>query len=272
MGEGADHDGIPQIRAHPSRFLEDLFEPFGNAEGLQLDLQVGDHAARHLVVEVELVVFQRTADRLVLALGDEGELVRCLLHRAEIDLHFVPTPAAIPSEQLGRRVRGAVGDRRGRGVHDVDAVFDRLQRGIGSQAGQAVRVQLQGQLAADRLERRHQSCNPLRRQEPARILDEHPVDAEPDQLAGFAGVVGVGVHRAEAIDQAAHGMEPDSLGRADRNLEVADIIQGLVGRVVTHAVCRDALSGQLDHVVREELKGKEALTAMMHDEWRLGHP
>ena len=32
---------------------------------------------------------------------------------------------------------------------------------------------------------------------------------------------------------------------------------------------RDALSGQLDHVVREELKSKEALTAMMHDEWRL---
>ena len=49
----------------------------------------------------------------------------------------------IVDEHLGRRMRGAIGESRGRSVHNVNTEFDRLYRYIRCKSGQTMRMQLQ---------------------------------------------------------------------------------------------------------------------------------
>src|SRR3546814_1577106 len=56
-----------------------------------------------LVMEMELLVLDRRAGRLALALGDVGELFGRCGDRPEIDRRIVPPPPEIPRHQFGRR-------------------------------------------------------------------------------------------------------------------------------------------------------------------------
>ena len=81
-------------------------------------------------------------------------------------------------------------------MHDVDAKRDGAQRRIGGKAGEAVRMQMQRQRAANRLERRYQRARAFGGEQPARVLDVNRIDAELDQLACLARVIIVGVDGA----------------------------------------------------------------------------
>ena len=109
-------------------------------------------------------------------------------------------------------------------------------------------------------------------QQPARILDEGGIDAERQQLLGLADVVGVRMHGAVRIDEPARNVEAVPLGRPDRDLEVAHVVERIVGRMVAHAVGSETLGRQLDHVVGKELEGEEALSPRVDDERRVLHP
>ena len=80
------------------------------------------------------------------------------------------------------------------------------------------------------------------------------------------------MHRAHRVDEPGHGVQADALRRAHRHLEVAHVVQRVVGGVVTDPVCGDSLGRAFHHVVGEELEGEQALTAVVDDEWSLAHP
>lgn len=125
---------------------------------------------------------------------------------------------------------------------------------------------------ADRFaQRRDERPHALGRQEPAGILEEDRVHPEAGELPRLAGVVLVGVHGAQGVDDAAGHAEAGGLRRAHRYLHVAHVVERVVRRDVADAVRGDALRGELNHVVREELEGEEALGAAHDDQRRPGH-
>ncbi len=81
-------------------------------------------------------------------------------------------------------------------MHDIDAKFDGAKCRVGGKPSQAMRMQMQRQRPADGLERRHQRVRAFGSEQPARVLDVNRIDTEPDQLAGFACVIIVGVDGA----------------------------------------------------------------------------
>ena len=154
----------------------------------------------------------------------------------------------------------------------IHAVLDRLQQNIGRQARIAVRVELQGAISQHLLHGRNERRNTLRRQQAAGVLEEHGIDAESHEVPCLADVVVVRVHGAEREDEAAGDVHAMPLAGFDRDLQVAHVVQRVVGRVIAHAVGSEALRRQLDDVVGEKLEGEKALPARMYDEWRLLHP
>src|SRR3546814_14487685 len=93
-------------------------------------------------MEMELLVLDRRAGRLALALGDVGELFGRCGDRPEIDRRIVPPPPEIPRHQFGRWMRGSVGEGRGRGVDDFDALLDRLPQNVRRAAGGGVPMEI----------------------------------------------------------------------------------------------------------------------------------
>ena len=193
-------------------------------------------------------------------------------HYLEIDPDIEAGPAGVVHELLRRRMRRPVGKGRGRGVHRVRAVLDALHDHVGRKPRQAVAVDLQRQPAARLLRGRYEGSGALGGEQSARILEKHAVDAQGYHLPNLAGVVLVGVHRADGVDEARHGVQPGGPGRPHRHFQVAHVVQRIVGRVVADSAGRDPLRGELHNVVGKQLEGEQALAPVMHDEGRLPHP
>ena len=142
LRERRHHDRIAELDAHAAGLLQRLGELRLLADLAELVAEVGDHAARHLVLIDGLVVFGRHAERKALALGDDVEV---LAHRAQhllVDHRLVAERAQIVRDVEDRRQRRAVGERRHAGVDDADAELHRLERDQRSEAGGAMAVQL----------------------------------------------------------------------------------------------------------------------------------
>ena len=184
---------------------------------------------------MELVVGGDFADGLPLVGGDELQPVRDVLHHREIDVHVEAGPPGIAHELLRRGVRGAVVEGGGRGVHRVGAVLHALHHHVGREPGQAVAVDLQRQAAACPFRGRDQGGGALRGEQPARILEEYPIDAERDHLPDLAGVVRVGVHRAHGVDDgldSAAGIE--HVVDDEQAVVALDVLQEVVEPVHAH--------------------------------------
>ena len=151
-------------------------------------------------------------------------------------------------------------------MNHIDPELDGATRGVGREPGKAMGMQVQRELAAGGLDRRHQRLYALGRQQTARVLQINGVDAEGDQLTGLASVVVVGVNRAVRVNYAASGIEADFLGCAHRNLHVAHIVEGVIRRVIAHAVGEDALRGEVDNIVGEEFESEQTLAACHHNQ------
>jgi hypothetical protein len=135
-----------------------------------------------------------------------------------------------------------------------------------------MRVKMERQRTADRLERGHQRHRPLGSEKPARVLDEHGIDAELYELAGLARVIVVGMDGAERVDDAAGGIKPGPFRRAHRHLHIAHVVERVIGRVIADAVGENPLRRQLDDVVGKEFEREQALPARHHDERRVLDP
>ena len=147
LRERRDHDRVAELDAHAAGLHQGVGELRLLADLAELMAEVGDHAARHLVLIGGFVVFGRHAERKALALGDGIEM---LAHRAQhllIDHRLVAERAEIVGDVEDRRQRRAVGERRDARVHDPDAELHRLERDQGSEAGGAMAVQLDGDAA-----------------------------------------------------------------------------------------------------------------------------
>ena len=147
-----------------------------------------------------------------------------------------------------------------------------LQHHVGSKARVAVGVDLQRQRADGLLDARHQRGDPFRAKQPARVLQEDGIDAQPDQFLRLPGIVVVVVDRAVGVDEATGDIQPMLPGGPDGNLQIAHVVQRIIGRVVAHAVGGEALRGQFHHIVGKELEREQALPAGMDDERRFGDP
>ncbi len=127
-------------------------------------------------------------------------------------------------------------------------------------------MQVQRQRPAGGLDGGDEGVGALGRQQAAGILDIDRVHAERREFARLAGVIGVGVDRADRVDDAAGGIETDFLCRAHRHFHVAHVIQRIIGRVIADAVGENSLGRQFDDVVGKELEREQALAARHHDQ------
>ncbi len=164
MRERADDDWVPEVGPHPASLFQYFLDPVLEADRFQLMMQIGNHAARDLMVEMKLIVLERLADGFVFVFGDELKALGDLFDGTKVDIHLVAAPAAVAGKQLRRRVRGAVGQGRCRRMHRIDAVLDGLQRDIGRQPRKAVCVKLQWKVAEGLFHGRNKGRNPFRRQ------------------------------------------------------------------------------------------------------------
>ncbi len=137
-----DHDRVAELGAHLHGFFQRLIDLVFQADLAQLEAQIGNHAAGHLVLILRVVVFHRRADGKAFALGDVGEMVGHRFEQFFVDQRFVAEGAEILGDIEERRIRRAVGQRRQRGVDDLDAELDRFETAKRAEAGGAVGVQL----------------------------------------------------------------------------------------------------------------------------------
>jgi hypothetical protein len=81
------------------------------------------------------------------------------------------------------------------------------------------------------------------------------------------------MHRTVGIGQArADHVEPVPLGGLDRDLQIAHVVERIIGRVIAHAVGGEPLGRQFHHIVGEKLEGEQALATGVDDQRRLRHP
>ena len=132
-------------------------------------------------------------------------------------------------------------------------------------------VQLEPGRADGLTEGRDERADPLGLQQPAGVLEEDGVHAEGDELPGFAGIVGVRMHGAHGVHDAARHGEAGRLGGAYRNDHVAHVVERVVGGDVANAVGGDPSGRQGDDVVGKELEREQALASRHHDERGTGN-
>src|SRR5688500_18888299 len=133
--------------------------------------QVGNNAARHLMVILPLVIFALRADRMSFALGDVGKMIFDRLDRLQIDERFEAESASVGGYVKNRRLRRAVGERRDRGMQRVYTEFERFKIIERRHAVIAVGMKLQRHIANVFLNEGYQGTRPLGREKPGDVLE-----------------------------------------------------------------------------------------------------
>ena len=133
-------------------------------------------------------------------------------HRFEnffVDERLVTERAQILRDVEQRRIRRTVGQRRQRGVDDLDAELDRFETAERTETGGAVGVQLDGNAVGVGEHDRHQRLHAFRREQAAGIFEAEPIDFERRGLAGALGEIFIGVFRRDRIDDVRHRIDAD---------------------------------------------------------------
>ena len=180
------HDRMAELDAHAAGLLQRLLQLRFLADLAQLMAEIGDHAARHLMLVGGEVVFGRHADRKALALGDDREVIGDRPQHLLVDHRLVADGAQIVRHVEDRGQRGAVGERRNAGIDDPDAEPDRLERHQRPEPGGAMAVQLDRDAAAVPQDDRNERADALGRQQAAGILEARAGTAGATRPAGNA--------------------------------------------------------------------------------------
>jgi hypothetical protein len=80
-----------------------------------------------MMLVLRIVVFDRLADREPFPFGDISEVARYRPEDLLVDQRLIAERPQITGDIKKRRIGGAVGERRKRGIDDLDAELDRFQ-------------------------------------------------------------------------------------------------------------------------------------------------
>ena len=217
--------------------------------------EIGDHAARHLMLVGGVVVFGGHPDRETLALGDDREVLGDRPQHLLVDHRPIAEGAQVVGHIEDRGQRRPVGKRRHAGVDDPDAEPHRLQRHQRSEPGGAVAVQLDRNAAAVGQDHRDQRAGALRREQAARILEAEPERRERRRLPAALRVIVVGVDRRDRVDQVDDRIEPELARHLHPVLPPGEVVPGLRDAGLADAVGGHALDEELIHAGRIEAEG-----------------
>ena len=195
---------IAEVAADVGHFGQDFVEAVFGTLGLELVIEVGQHAAGNLIFadsRVDLAghgqfefVFQFLADMFEVV--DDGP------QAVDVDVRIVDAVLQGHDHRFRCRLAGDFAEWRQGRVDDVDTGFDGLHIGHFTEAARAVRVQFDryGQML---LEHADQIVCVIRRQQAGHIFDADGVDAHVLQFLGDLGERFHRMDRADGIDQGA---------------------------------------------------------------------
>ena len=146
------------------------------------------------------------------------------------------------------------------GAHERGAEPRRLEVDERRHRRRAMRVHLERQRRSGGAQRRHERAHALGREQPAGILEVEHVDVGArGDLARARGVVLVGVHRADAVDEADEHLVGALLLGDARDAQVGlDVVHRLRDPDPADAVADDAAQREPHDVDRRALPGHEA--------------
>src|SRR5690606_7004647 len=199
-----DHDWPSKLGPNTRAFFENLVGAMCQPRRCELGLEIRQHAAWHLMLVMESVVRHWYAAWHARRLGQLFYVSAHAFDCWKIKIDAVSHGTKITHHGLCRRLRRTIGQRRDRGVDNVDAqpyplVVD--QRG---DAGEAMTMKLYRSCADYRTQGGNQGAYAIYCQQAAGIFDHQPVDLGTiDKLLCFGCEELIGMHRAFAKDERA---------------------------------------------------------------------
>ena len=175
LGQRRHHDGIAVLLPHAPGFLQGLVDPVAHAYGLELVVQVGDHAAGHLVQVLGVVVLPRRAHGEILLPGHSGEVLLHGLDRLQVHPWRQPHGLGVGRDVVDGGLGRAVGQGRYGRVERLDSQLEGLHVVQRRQAVVAVGVELQRDVADVGHHQLEHLPGAVRRQQPADVLEADPV-------------------------------------------------------------------------------------------------
>ena len=243
-------------------------------ELLELADHVGEHAARHLILQGVGVHAQHLARHepavLLQTGGHAAEVRRALVHQLHVQARVVLGALERCAQGLGRRLAGALGHRAERGIHDIAARLNRLEDGHCAGAGGVVGVQVNRQLGG-RLELLDEAVRFIRKQQVGHILDADRIRAHLLDLLSQLEEVFLGVNRADRVADGDFAVAAVLLSGLDGLLQIAQIVQRIEDTDDINAVLDGLLDELIDHVIRIMLVAEDVLAAEQHLQLGVGH-
>ena len=274
LGGRRDQRRIAEVLANLRDFSQHVVILVHRVELLELADHVGEHAARHLILQRVGVHAQHLARHepavLLQTGGHAAEVRRALVHQLHVQARVVLGALERRAQGLGRRLAGALGHRAQGGIHDVAARLNRLENGHRAGTGGVVRVQVDRQLGG-RLELLDEAVGLIRQQQVGHILDADRIRAHLLDLLGQLEEVFLGVHRADRVADGDFAVAAVFLGGLDGLLEVAQIVQRIEDADDVNAVLDGLFDELIHHVVRIMLVAENVLAAEEHLQLGVGH-
>ena len=221
--------------------------------------------------EVHAVERARFAHGLVLAVRDLLDLLAGAVHALIVDVHGVAQRTQVARERLGGGLALAVGKRGDGGVDGIHAKLRSVDVRQRRKAGERVGVDFKRQLVANRTaDRGDEGLHAVRGEQAAGVLEHDAVDVcALDKLLGFVNVELVGVHRTQAVGQAAVRLGAEFLGQDEGVGDVVDVVEAVEGADHAEAVGVQPLHPCMDDVVGQEVEGRQVAGAHHGTELRV---
>ena len=267
-----DQRRVTGVLADTRDLSEHLVQLILLAGVLELLEHVGEHAARHLIEQGVGVDAQRL--RVDLAVGDVllAELCEVVAHDiqlVEVEAGVVVGAAQRGDQALGGHMGGAQRQRAHRGVDDVGARLDPLEDRHRGETRGVVAVDIHRD-AQGLLELLDQVIAGIGGQQTGHILDADRVGAHLLEGLGVGGEILVVVHRGQGVADAALYMRALLVGRLDRGLQVARIVQRIKDTQNVDAICNGLLYKIFNRVIRIRTIAQHILAAEEHLQFLVG--
>ena len=262
-----DERRIAEVFADARHLVEQVLIFVLGTHALELVREIREHAARNLEIkdvriEVEVALEVEGLDEVLL---HGGEMLRYRGELLDIDAGIIRRTLEHADHGLGAGL-GRVGcEWREGAVDDIDAGLYGLQIGSMTEAGRAVRVELDRDIEGG-LEFLDQVLSYIRLEQAGHIFYADGVAAHFLELLGEVDEHLVRMYRADGIDEAALDFRflRAVLGCVYSDLEVADIIESIEDTENADTMLRCSLDEFLDDIVGVMVVPQKVLPAQQH--------
>ena len=189
-----------------------------------------------------------------------AEVVRQVRELFEVELRVVLRALESRDERFGRRLRGALRERRKRAVDDVEAGLDSFDVRHLRHAAGAMAVELDGDLH-DFLDVLHDLVSVVRMKEAGHVLQADGVGAHVHELLRLLGVHVGRVDGANCVADGALSVAAGLLHGLDGRFEVSQVVDGVEDAEDVHPVLDGELAELLDNIVRVVAVADDVLAA-----------